>query len=106
MSHRSEPSPTVHSSGSTVVWLAAGQVLLALPRLGEMLVTLDTDGLMWQLVPLGCQADGLTDRQESMLGEKSTFCSVLCIYWNQFSQQVALLELCFNRELVNERIAN
>lgn len=106
MSHRPETSPTVHSSGSTVVWLAGGQVLHALPRLGDMLVTQDTDGLMWQLVPMGCQAVGLTDRQKSALGEKSTFGDFFHIYWNQFSQEAALLELYFYRELVNERIAN
>lgn len=82
MSHRPETSPTVHSKGSTVVWLASGQVLHALPRLWDMLVTQDTDGLTRQLVPMGCQADGLTDMQESVLGEKSTFWGLLCIYWN------------------------
>lgn len=71
-----------------------------------MLVTQDTAGLTWQLVPMGCQADGLTDSQESVLGEKSVFWGLLSIYWNQFSQQVALLELCFHRELVNERTTN
>lgn len=77
MSHRSKTSPTVHSNDSIVVWLASGQVLHALPRLWDMLVTQDTDGLTD-----GCQADGLTDMQESVLGEKSTFWGLLCIYWN------------------------
>lgn len=86
MSHRSEPPFTVHSSGSTVAWLAGGQGLHALPRLGDVLVTQDTDGLTWQLVPIGCQADGLTDRQKSVLGEKPTFWGFLLIYCNQFLQ--------------------
>lgn len=45
-----------------------------------MLVTQDTDSLAWQLIPMGCQADGLTDRQESVLEKKSTYWGFLACF--------------------------
>lgn len=85
-----------------------GQVFPALPSLWGMLVTQDTDCLAWHLALwAGRQVDGLTDRPESVLEEKSTcwgFLHILLVL--TFSQQVALLGHCCYEELCNEKITD
>lgn len=72
-----------------------------------MLIAQDTGSLARQLVPIGLQADGLTDRPESVLEEKSTCWGLLHdLLELTFSQQVALLEFCFHGELFNEKITD